>query len=53
MAATARRLGRPRAAQTIAQDLLQLAGVSSPLNPQSSILNPPEENGFVKLTEVA
>jgi UDP-N-acetylglucosamine--N-acetylmuramyl-(pentapeptide) pyrophosphoryl-undecaprenol N-acetylglucosamine transferase len=53
MAAAARRLGRPLAAHDIAQDLLALAGVSSPLNPQSSILTPDSENTFVKLTEVA
>jgi UDP-N-acetylglucosamine--N-acetylmuramyl-(pentapeptide) pyrophosphoryl-undecaprenol N-acetylglucosamine transferase len=58
MAATARRLGRPRAAQTIAKDLLSLAGVelsrlSSELPTANCQLPTPSENGFVKLTEVA
>ncbi|HXK17154.1 MAG TPA: undecaprenyldiphospho-muramoylpentapeptide beta-N-acetylglucosaminyltransferase [Polyangiaceae bacterium] len=53
MAAAARRLGRPFAARAIAEDLLALAGVSSPLNPQSSIFTPKDDHGFVRLTEVA
>jgi UDP-N-acetylglucosamine--N-acetylmuramyl-(pentapeptide) pyrophosphoryl-undecaprenol N-acetylglucosamine transferase len=53
MADTARRLGRPHAARTIAQDLLSLAGVPSPLTTQASPLTTPPDNGFVKLTEVA
>lgn len=53
MAAAARRLGRPKAAQAIALDLLSLVGVPSPINPQSSILRTPDDNGFVQMTEVA
>jgi len=53
MAAAAARLGRPNAAHTIARDLLTLAGVAAPLEPRASIPNPPEENGFVRMTEVA
>jgi UDP-N-acetylglucosamine--N-acetylmuramyl-(pentapeptide) pyrophosphoryl-undecaprenol N-acetylglucosamine transferase len=53
MADTARRLGRPKAALAIAQDLLALAGVSSSLNPHSPILTPRDDTNFVKLTEVA
>lgn len=52
MAAAARRLGRPQAAHTIAEDLLALAGVRSKLpTPSSNLQTPPD--GFVKLTEVA
>jgi UDP-N-acetylglucosamine--N-acetylmuramyl-(pentapeptide) pyrophosphoryl-undecaprenol N-acetylglucosamine transferase len=53
MAAAARRLGRPHAARAIAEDLLALAGVSSPLANGASSLRTPEENGFVRMTEVA
>jgi UDP-N-acetylglucosamine--N-acetylmuramyl-(pentapeptide) pyrophosphoryl-undecaprenol N-acetylglucosamine transferase len=52
MAAAARRLGRPQAARTIAEDLLALAGVASQL-PTANFKLPTPENGFVKLTEVA
>jgi UDP-N-acetylglucosamine--N-acetylmuramyl-(pentapeptide) pyrophosphoryl-undecaprenol N-acetylglucosamine transferase len=52
MAAAARRLGRPQAAQAIAEDLLTLAGVSSKLpTPNSKLQAPPD--GFVQMTEVA
>ena len=54
MAAQARRLGRPQAARTIAQDILALAGVSlAPLAPRPLGPSAPPDNGFVKLTEVA
>lgn len=53
MAAAARQLGRPHAAQAIAQDLLQLAGVTSRLTADGSGLTAPSDSGFVKLTEVA
>jgi UDP-N-acetylglucosamine--N-acetylmuramyl-(pentapeptide) pyrophosphoryl-undecaprenol N-acetylglucosamine transferase len=53
MAATARRLGRPHAARTIAEDLLALAGLRSRQTPNPSILTPQDDSSFVKLTEVA
>jgi UDP-N-acetylglucosamine--N-acetylmuramyl-(pentapeptide) pyrophosphoryl-undecaprenol N-acetylglucosamine transferase len=53
MADSARRIGRPYAAQTIAEDLIQLAGVSSQLTTDNSQLTTDADNGFVKMTEVA
>lgn len=53
MAQNAARLGRPHAAKTIANDLLALAGVVSPLPTANCQLTPPSEDGFVRLTEVA
>jgi UDP-N-acetylglucosamine--N-acetylmuramyl-(pentapeptide) pyrophosphoryl-undecaprenol N-acetylglucosamine transferase len=53
MAAAARRLGRPQAAQVIAEDLLSLAGVSSRLPTTDSKLPSRLDNGFIKMTEVA
>jgi UDP-N-acetylglucosamine--N-acetylmuramyl-(pentapeptide) pyrophosphoryl-undecaprenol N-acetylglucosamine transferase len=54
MASRARQLGRPNAAQAIAQDLLALAGVSSSeLTANGQRLTAPSDPGFVRLTEVA
>jgi UDP-N-acetylglucosamine--N-acetylmuramyl-(pentapeptide) pyrophosphoryl-undecaprenol N-acetylglucosamine transferase len=54
MAENARRIGRPNAARTIAEDLLSLAGLSpSQLSTINYQLSTPSDNGFVKLTEVA
>jgi UDP-N-acetylglucosamine--N-acetylmuramyl-(pentapeptide) pyrophosphoryl-undecaprenol N-acetylglucosamine transferase len=53
MAAAARRLGRPRAAQTIAEDLLALAGLTSAAASQSGPPAAASDAGFVKMTEVA
>jgi UDP-N-acetylglucosamine--N-acetylmuramyl-(pentapeptide) pyrophosphoryl-undecaprenol N-acetylglucosamine transferase len=54
MAENARRVGRPNAARTIAEDLLSLSGSLSS-EPPTTNYQPasPSENGFVKLTEVA
>jgi UDP-N-acetylglucosamine--N-acetylmuramyl-(pentapeptide) pyrophosphoryl-undecaprenol N-acetylglucosamine transferase len=53
MADAARTLGRPHAAQAIAQDLLSLAGVSSEPTANGQRLTAQADSGFVKLTEVA
>jgi hypothetical protein len=53
MASTARRLGRPNAAHTIAQDLLSLAGLSSSLTAAPRPSSSEADDTFVKLTEVA
>jgi UDP-N-acetylglucosamine--N-acetylmuramyl-(pentapeptide) pyrophosphoryl-undecaprenol N-acetylglucosamine transferase len=53
MAANARRLGRPNAARTIAEDLLSLSGSLSQLTTNNSQLTTPSDTHFVKMTEVA
>ncbi|HVY27919.1 MAG TPA: undecaprenyldiphospho-muramoylpentapeptide beta-N-acetylglucosaminyltransferase [Polyangiaceae bacterium] len=53
MAERARTLGRPRAARTIAKDLLLLAGVTSALTIDDGPLKTQSHDGFIKLTEVA
>lgn len=53
MADAARRLGRPHAAQTIAEDLLTLAGADIAPITQRAAGDNPGHAGFVKLTEVA
>ena len=53
MATHARRIGRPRAARAIAEDLLKLMGVRSlPLTERAPAASPPS-SGVLKLTEVA
>jgi len=53
MAEAARRLGRPKAAHAIAQDLLSLAGVSSAFTPDPSRATPKDDDGFVKAVPVS
>lgn len=53
MADAARRLGRPHAAQAIAEDLLSLAGASLAARPTPNPQPLKPDAGFVKLTEVA
>ncbi len=53
MAESARRIGRPHAARTIAQDLLSLAGVEGVPSTQRSPSSTPSGGGFVRFTEVA
>lgn len=53
MAKAARALGRPRAAQVIAQDLLELAGATTPKSSGVAAAAPVDDGGFVRLTEVA
>lgn len=52
MASAARRLGRPHAAQAIAEDLLALAGAGSRRS-TSPAPTTTSDDGFVKITEVA
>lgn len=53
MAESARRIGRPHAARTIAEDLLGLAGVEVPPVTQRSPSSVPPSGGSVSFTEVA
>jgi UDP-N-acetylglucosamine--N-acetylmuramyl-(pentapeptide) pyrophosphoryl-undecaprenol N-acetylglucosamine transferase len=53
MAEAARRLGRPRAAHAIAQDLLALAGDPSSTAARGSRGSASSDEPFIKLTEVA
>jgi UDP-N-acetylglucosamine--N-acetylmuramyl-(pentapeptide) pyrophosphoryl-undecaprenol N-acetylglucosamine transferase len=53
MAEAARRLGRPEAASTIAQDLLSLAGVASAFGRASSGVDAQRDDGFVKAVPVS
>lgn len=53
MAEQARRLGRPHAADVIAQDLLALAGVSAAFGGAGPASGRTRDSGFVKLTEAS
>jgi len=51
MAASARRIGRPRAAHAIARDRLTLAGVGAALTDEHRSSAGPGDKDFVQLTE--
>jgi UDP-N-acetylglucosamine--N-acetylmuramyl-(pentapeptide) pyrophosphoryl-undecaprenol N-acetylglucosamine transferase len=53
MADAARRIGRPQAAQAIAEDLLRLAGVTTAPEARGVRAGTPAHDSFIKLTEVA